>query len=252
MNRTPQKARSIMERRLFDTGFLPRKRQRAITLPVSIAIHAAVVSAALMVPVLADKTLPEVSATGPVVDLMAPPPPPAAAPPRIDNGPRVTAGRQKLAPVVGTRVVAPPEIPDFIPQEDPLPGSDPSGGPGDGVVGGADWGARNGAVIGGLPKVPTAVMAPMRVSVMHGPRKLHHVPPVYPEVARSIHLQGTVVVECTIDARGRVVNAAVVQGNPLLNDAAKAAVEQWVYTPTLLNGVPVPVLMQVSVTFMIS
>jgi protein TonB len=242
-----------MERRLFDAGVPSQTRQRAFTLPVSIAIHAAVVAAALIVPILGDKTMPEVSAAGPIVDLMAPPPPPAAAPPRVDKGPRVTAGNQKLAAIVGATIVAPPVIPDFIPNEDPLAGSDLGSGPGDGVVGGADWGVRNGAVIAGLPTEPVAVTKPLRVSEgVRGPRKLRYVPPVYPEIARTAHVQGTVVVECVIDPRGRVVNATVVQGNPLLNEAALTAVQQWVYTPTLLSGVPVPVLMQVSVTFTIT
>ena len=41
----------------------------------------------------------------------------------------------------------------------------------------------------------------------------------------------------------------MLRGFPLLNDAAVDAVRQWVYTPTLLNGVPVPVVMTVTVIF---
>ena len=41
----------------------------------------------------------------------------------------------------------------------------------------------------------------------------------------------------------------MLRGIPLLNDAAMDAVKQWVYTPTLLNGVPVPVIMTVTVNF---
>jgi protein TonB len=44
----------------------------------------------------------------------------------------------------------------------------------------------------------------------------------------------------------------VLRGNPLLNDAAVEAVRQWVYTPTLLNGVPVSVLMTVTLTFQLT
>jgi protein TonB len=62
-------------------------------------------------------------------------------------------------------------------------------------------------------------------------------------------VQGVVVLECIISPEGKVRNVKVVKGIPLLNDAAMKAVRQWVYTPTLLNGVPVPVIMQVTVNF---
>ena len=73
--------------------------------------------------------------------------------------------------------------------------------------------------------------------------------PVYPDLAVKARLQGVVILECQIDVRGRVAEAKVLRGNPLLTDAAVEAVRQWVYTPTLVNGVPVPVLMVVTVTF---
>jgi protein TonB len=81
------------------------------------------------------------------------------------------------------------------------------------------------------------------------PRKLRDVRPVYPELARRVGAQGTVVIECRIDEAGRVVEARVAQSVPLLDAAALEAVEQWLYTPTLLNGVPVSVVMSVSVRF---
>jgi periplasmic protein TonB len=44
----------------------------------------------------------------------------------------------------------------------------------------------------------------------------------------------------------------VLRGIPLLDAAAQEAVKQWVYSPTLLNGVPVPVIMTVTVNFKLS
>jgi protein TonB len=75
------------------------------------------------------------------------------------------------------------------------------------------------------------------------------VPPVYPAIARDARIQGEVVLECTIDPQGHVRELRVVRGVPLLDEAARAAVAQWVYKPTLLNGVPVAVVMNVTVTF---
>jgi protein TonB len=60
---------------------------------------------------------------------------------------------------------------------------------------------------------------------------------------------GIVIVEATISPQGKVTNARVLRGVPLLNDAALDAVRQWEYTPTMLNGVPVPVIMTVTVNF---
>ena len=48
---------------------------------------------------------------------------------------------------------------------------------------------------------------------------------------------------------GAILNARVLRSVPLLDQAALDAVRQWRYTPTLLNGVPVPVIMTVTVSF---
>ena len=62
-------------------------------------------------------------------------------------------------------------------------------------------------------------------------------------------MQGIVILEATISPQGRVVEVKVLRGIPLLDQAAIDAVNTWVYTPTLLNGVPVPVIMTVTVNF---
>jgi protein TonB len=82
------------------------------------------------------------------------------------------------------------------------------------------------------------------------PIRVAYVAPVYPDIAIRARVGGTVVIDCTIAPDGRVVDVRVITGHPLLTDAAIAAVRQWRYTPTLLNGIPVPVLMTVTVRFM--
>ena len=57
------------------------------------------------------------------------------------------------------------------------------------------------------------------------------------------------MLEATINERGRVVDVSLLEGAPLFNDAALEAVKKWVYTPTLVNGVPTPVIMKVTVRF---
>jgi protein TonB len=61
-----------------------------------------------------------------------------------------------------------------------------------------------------------------------------------------------VVLECTISPAGKVVHVKTLRGVPQLTEAAIDAVRQWEYTPTLLNGVAVPVIMTVTVTFKLS
>jgi protein TonB len=107
--------------------------------------------------------------------------------------------------------------------------------------------------VGGLPDAPPPPpVRPVRVGGdIREPRKVLDVPPVYPEIAAKAHVEGTVIIEATIDTRGRVVNATVLRGVPVLDDAALEAVRKWAYTPTLLNGVPTPIIMTVTLRFML-
>jgi protein TonB len=79
--------------------------------------------------------------------------------------------------------------------------------------------------------------------------KTRDVSPVYPSIAQSARVQGVVIIEATIGPDGLVQNARVLRSIPLLDDAALSAVRQWEFTPTLLNGSPVPVIMTVTVNF---
>jgi TonB family protein len=81
------------------------------------------------------------------------------------------------------------------------------------------------------------------------PIKIKDVAPVYPAIARSARVTGAVTVEATIGEDGKVADARVVKSVPLLDQAALDAVRQWEYRPTLLNGVPVPVVVTVVINF---
>jgi TonB family protein len=124
----------------------------------------------------------------------------------------------------------------------------------DDVVGGVVGGVPGG-VFGGTVGVPAPPPPPGAVRVggeIKEPRRLKHVEPVYPEIARSARVQGVVIMECTISPQGKVTDVRVLRSIPLLDQAAIDAVKQWVYTPTLLNGVPVPVIMTVTANFTLS
>jgi TonB family protein len=95
-----------------------------------------------------------------------------------------------------------------------------------------------------------ATMAPLRIGgKIQAPKKVKDVKPVYPAVARSAHVAGTVTIEATIGPDGKVTDATVVHSIPLLDQAALDAVRQWEYLPTLLNGVPVAVVVTVTINF---
>ena len=81
------------------------------------------------------------------------------------------------------------------------------------------------------------------------PVKIKDVKPVYPAMAQSARVAGAVIIEATIGPDGKVIDAKVLRSIPLLDQAALDAVRQWEYTPTLLNGVPVPVVMTVTINF---
>jgi len=121
-----------------------------------------------------------------------------------------------------------------------------------GVEGGVPGGV-SGGVVGGLPDAPPPApppVAPVRVGGnIKPPTKIRDVKPVYPAIAQSARVQGVVIIEATIGPNGRVQDARVLRSIPLLDQAALDAVKQWEFTPTLLNGVPVPVIMTVTVNF---
>jgi TonB family protein len=81
------------------------------------------------------------------------------------------------------------------------------------------------------------------------PVKIKDVKPVYPAMAKSAGVAGAVIIEATIGPDGKVIDAKVLRSVPLLDQAALDAVRQWEYTPTLLNGVPVPVRVTVTINF---
>jgi TonB family protein len=76
--------------------------------------------------------------------------------------------------------------------------------------------------------------------------------PVYPPLAKAARVQGTVRFDATIGPDGTVQNLHVIEGPPLLVQAAMEAVQKWVYKPTLLNGNPVSVTTTIDINFTLS
>jgi protein TonB len=81
---------------------------------------------------------------------------------------------------------------------------------------------------------------------------VHRVQPEYPAIARAAHISGRVQLRAIIGKDGAVRELQVISGNPLLVQAASAAVLQWRYRPTLLNGEPVEVETYITANFLLN
>ena len=114
-------------------------------------------------------------------------------------------------------------------------------------------GVIRGAVTGGAAASAAGGPQPVRVGGnVRQPTQLRRVSPIYPQDAQAARVQGVVILEAVIGVDGRVDDARILRSIPLLDQAAIDAVRQWEYTPTLLNGAPVPVIMTVTVQFTLS
>jgi protein TonB len=78
---------------------------------------------------------------------------------------------------------------------------------------------------------------------------IHRVTPVYPLTAIKTRVSGVVRLAAVIGADGRIRELQVLGGHPFLVQAAVNAVREWVYRPTMLNGSPVEVMTDITVTF---
>ena len=105
------------------------------------------------------------------------------------------------------------------------------------------------SIVGPAAQTPSPPI-PIRVgSGIAPPTRIKNINPVYPPEAQRARVQGVVIIEATIGADGRVTNARVIRSIPLLDAAALDAVRQWEYTPTIVDGRAVPVIITVTVNF---
>jgi len=203
--------------------------------------------------------------------MIVPPPPPPPLPP----GPKTVSSNG--GPVSDNRNMSVREAPDSIrpPEPRPLPfGSiDTTGLPNTGVPGGdplgVDGGVKNGVpfgVRGGTtsdappppprqsepqktePEKPVQHRTPVRSIILQG-SAIKRVEPAYPAMAKIAKVQGSVIIEVTINEKGIVESARAVSGHPLLRDAALNAAQLWRWQPTILNQVPVKVIGTITFIF---
>jgi protein TonB len=217
---------------------------------LSVLLHAAAIAALWFGDGFSRGELPVVAAAGTIWEtsvLVVP------ARPRAVVATRVPRARQAVTPANATPVEVPDELrapEDLLTDATIAPAGVGETCSGAGCAGVDDIGVGTiGVDVAGLAPAPDPPRLIRVGGDVRAPVKLRQVDPVYPAIARAARVQGTVVVECVIDPQGNVTDARVVSGPQLLQRAAVEAVQQWRYTPTLLSGVPVAVLMSVTVKF---
>jgi protein TonB len=213
---------------------------RTWTLVVSICAHAAAIAVVIVAPLFATEALPaprRAIVFETIVPIRVPPIPSPAV--------RPVEGQSRASTI-------PAIEPDVFPTDAPLVDAVPPS------IGGCDHpcaivGEAIGGVVDGSIAAPPAAKPPappVRVgSGIRPPARVSYTAPIYPPLALAAKKEGVVILEALLDEEGAVRNVKVLRSIPLLDDAAVGAVSQWRFTPTLLNGTPVPVVMTVTVSF---
>jgi len=219
------------------------KARKPWSLAVSVIVQALIIGVLIVIPLIFTEALPSAM----LGTFLVAPPPPAPPPPPAAV---VKQPKTNFAKVVHTQaMVAPTVIPKKVEvvkdEAAPAVNSD------QGVVGGL------GNTLGGLgnaagPAPPPPPPTPQRIHVggnVEAAALVNKVTPSYPPIARSAHVQGTVILHAVISKEGTIQELKFVSGPALLMQSAMAAVKEWRYRPTLLNGQPVEVDTTIDVVF---
>jgi protein TonB len=247
---------------MFDQSFVPTGGSRRWTILVALLGQFILVGILVVIPLMYVQVLPVPEVMSRV--LLAPPPPPPPPPPPAParrEPPKIVA--RKFDP---TKLTAPSTIPkqvtiqnetaEALPQAPGIAGV--RGGVPGGIPGGIPGGALN-SLLSSAPPPPPPVAAkapepppPDRIRVggdVQAGLLVREIAPSYPKLAAMAHIAGTVRLKAVIGRDGSVEDLTLISGHPLLIQAAEAAVKQWIYKPTLLNGLPVEVDTEIDVHF---
>ena len=232
---------------------IPRRNKKVVA--ASVFFHVLVLAILLVLPFHYTEKL---SASELEAKLYAPSPPASKPKEPVDVNvdrpkPRV---EKEIKPAPGD-IIAPTEIPKEIPVFDDLPVTEisrpvPKDTGGCLLCGVRPTNNQPEAAPLPPPPPPPPPAPPERVRVggnVQAANLIHQVKPEYPPLAKQARIQGVVVMEAEINEEGMIDNLRVITGHPLLINAAIAAVKQWVYKPTLLNGMPVRVVTTITVNF---
>lgn len=234
---------------LLETSWAYRGRRSWATL-TSFGLQAVVVGLLLLIPLLTTVGLPTSRTVSTPIGAFRRNP---------DAAPHTPPGRirqTQIVPYTG-RIMAPGRIPTTIARTDgpAEPSIGPVGDPNIYIGSGIDSGPGI-----PLPTTGTRPIAPIpaptvthafRTSSMLEGSLIRRVQPVYPPLARSARVQGSVVLAAVISKTGTIENLTLISGHPMLVPAALQAVSQWRYRPYILNGEAIEVDTQITVNFML-
>jgi protein TonB len=239
--------RGLLETPLEKSGRSPREWV------VAVVIHVVIVAALVLIPLA---FLQRIDSENMQAMYLTMPRPPAPAPPP-PSAPDLPV-RRAVPHFHATTITMPTAIPKKIVEVKDESAPEVNAGGINGGTPGGEAGGVLGGVLGGIgngPAPPPPPPAAMKKGIhqvggdVKPPREIHRVEPEYPVIARTAKVEGNVVVEAVIDEEGNVVQARAVSGPGLLVAAALQAVLKWKYEPTYLDGMPVSVRFQVTVTF---
>ncbi len=231
----------------------PKRTKTWWTVMLSTAVQVGIIFVLILIPLIYTEALPKQMLTTFLV-APAPPPPPPPPPAAVQ---RIVKPVARL--IQQGKMMAPTVIPKKVEmiKEEELPPDVGAVGVVGGVPGGIAGGSAGGVlggIIGGvgsnMPPPPKPTTSRIRVGGnVQAAAIIRQVTPMYPPIAKTAHISGTVILHAIIGKDGSVQDLQYVSGPPLLMKSALDAVKQWRYKPTLLNGEPVEVDTTISVVF---
>lgn len=246
----------MFERILLETAANGRRRRWTVAL--SFLFQCLLVGLAVLIPLISTEAIQ-------IRVLVAVLEPPAVPWCGVPVEKRLAAANNPPSQLEQGRLLAPRQIPkdvssivDATPPEAPVIEHGPSGVSGLVSLGsGGSWILN---AIGSRPAEPPPSAPPSNLpadkvkvgGVVQQAKLISQPKPVYPPLARKARISGTVRLAAIISEAGAIEELRVVQGPPLLIQAAVEAVQQWRYRPTILNGLPVKVETTIDVIFTLS
>lgn len=241
---------------LVESSVVRKKTNKSWSVVLSAIVQGLIVVVFVLIPLIYTEALPKQLLTTFLVAPAPPPPPPppAAAVQRIVKPvARLIQAGKMMAPTVIPKKV------EMIKEEEMPPDVGAVGvvgGVPGGIAGGSAGGVLGGIIGGsggGMPPPPKPTQQRVRVGGnVQQAKMIRQIQPVYPQIAKTAHVQGTVILHAIIAKDGTVQELQYISGPALLMRSAMDAVRQWKYQPTLLNGEPVEVDTTISVVFTLS
>jgi periplasmic protein TonB len=239
----------MFESSLLESGGVLKTRSSRWAI-ATFFFNTAVLFLMILIPLFHLETLPKQA----LVRMLEVPTPPQAAPVTPQQAAAATRTVSRVLVAIDNIL----HVPRVIPQH-PVMINDgpPPTNIGIGVPGGV--GSNTDGVIGsviGTGTQPTAMVKPaapnkpihVSTGIIDG-YVLYKPAPPYPVIARTAHVEGVVVLAALISKQGTIENLRILDGPPMLRQAALDTVSTWRYIPYLLNGDPVEVETQVKVIF---